>query len=245
MGVPLTVNAPGARLAVWSRGSGPAVILVHGGTGTASHDWGHLLPELANFGHVVAMDLRCHGASISDELDLGTTRFGLDIACVMNALGIPRAVMIGFSVGANSVLQLLSHRPWTAHAAIVIGASARGEPERVNEILSGPWPSELRALNHDSASGDPHHWERLRDALARDWAENVRFMETGLDAVSCPVTIIQGANDPIVLPEQAGRLHEVLPNSRLIEVPGTGHQVHREEPAVFLDVVRDVLASLG
>lgn len=242
--MPLMVNVPGARLAVWSRGSGPAIVLVHGGTGTASHDWGHLLPELAKYGRVIAMDLRGHGASISEEMDLGTTRFGLDVACVMNTLGVPRAVMVGFSVGANSVLNLLSHRPWIAHAAVLVGASARGKPERVVEIMTGPWPRELRSLTHDGAKGDPDHWRRIRDVLANDWAENVRFIETGLDAVDCPVTIIQGADDPIVLPEQGGRLQEVLPNSRLIEVAGTGHQVHREEPAVFMDVVKDVLTSV-
>jgi pimeloyl-ACP methyl ester carboxylesterase len=238
------VNAPGARLAVWSRGCGPAVLLVHGGTGTASHDWGHLMPSLADYGHIVAMDLRGHGASLDDEFDLGTTRFSLDIACVMNALGIPRAVMIGFSVGANSVLKLLSRCPWVADAAIVVGASARGNPERVNEIMTGPWPRELRSLTHDAGKGDPDHWLRIREALARDWAENVRFLETGLEEVSCPVTIVQGAMDPIVLPEQATRLQEALPNSRIIEVPTTGHQVHREAPEVFLEVVTDVLGSV-
>ena len=244
LGPPLMVNVPGARLAVWSRGRGPAVVLLHGGTGTASYDWGHLMPALAECGRIVAMDLRGHGASVDPELDLGTTRFGMDAAHVMGALGMPRAVLIGFSAGANSVLDLLSRRPWIAHAAIVVGASASGSPERVKDIMNGPWPRELRSLQHDNARGDPDHWARLRGVLAQDWAENVRFIEAGLDAVTCPVTILHGADDPVVLPEQASRLHAALPNSRLLEVPATGHQVHREAPSVFMEVVTEVIGSL-
>ena len=112
------------------------------------------------------------------------------------------------------------------------------------DIMTGPWPRELRSLTHTNAGGNPDHWERIRGVLAHDWAENVRFIESGLDAVACPVKIIHGADDPIVLPEQASRLHSVLPNSQLIEVPGTGHQVHRENPAVLVDVVTEVLESL-
>jgi pimeloyl-ACP methyl ester carboxylesterase len=238
------VTVPGAKLAVWSRGRGPAIVLMHGGTGTASHDWGHLMPALADCGRVVAMDLRGHGASVDAEFDLGTTRFGMDAAHVMSALGMPRAVLIGFSVGANSVLDLLSRRPWIAHAAILLGASANGSPERVMDIMNGPWPRELRTLKHDNARGDPDHWQRIRGVLARDWAENVRFIETGLEMVACPVTIIHGADDPIVLPEQASRLHAAIPDSRLVEIPNTGHQVHREAPAVFMEIVTDVLESL-
>lgn len=110
--------------------------------------------------------------------------------------------------------------------------------------MAGPWPSELRSLTHAAAKGDPDHWLRIREVLARDWAENVRFLETGLGAVTCPVTIVQGAMDPIVLPEQADRLHEALANSRIIEVPATGHQVHREAPEAFLEVVTQVLGSV-
>ena len=243
LGTPLMVPVPGATLAVWSRGVGPAVVLLHGGTGTAAHDWGHVLPTLARHANVVAMDLRGHGMSADPGLDLGVTRFGLDVTHVMRSLGIPRAILVGFSVGGNTVLNLITSRPWLASAAIIVGASARGRPERVMEIMNGPWPRELRGLHHSGAEGDTEHWTRLRDRLAQDWADNVRFIDTGLDAVGCPVTVVHGADDPIVDPEQARRLVSLLPDARLVEVPATGHQVHREAPEVFIDLVREVLAG--
>ena len=74
LGTPLMVPVPGATLAVWSRGVGPAVVLLHGGTGTAAHDWGHVLPTLARHANVVAMDLRGHGMSADPGLaSVGST----------------------------------------------------------------------------------------------------------------------------------------------------------------------------
>ena len=244
LGHPLSVPVPGGRLAVWSRGSGHPVVLLHGGTGTAAHDWSHIVSELEHEAHVIAMDLRGHGMSSAPVTDLGLTRFGLDAVQVMRSLGVPRAVIVGFSVGANAVLDLLARQPWLAHAAIVIGASARGRPERVEEIMGGPWPTELRRLYHDVADGDLEYWRDIRAALARDWADNVRFLENGLDGVRCPVTVVHGADDPIVLPEQAERITGLLPDAQLVEVPDAGHQVHREQPEAFLAVIRRVLAEL-
>jgi pimeloyl-ACP methyl ester carboxylesterase len=240
---PLTVDVPGARLAVWEHGSGVPVLLIHGGTGTAAHDWGHLLPVLGQRARAVAWDLRGHGTSYDAALHLGVARFGLDAALVMRALGIPRAVLVGFSVGANSVLHLAARRPWLAHAIVAIGASAQGDPSRVQDIMTGPWPRELRGLAHSAADGDPAHWERLRAALAHDWAKHVDFLATGLGSVSAPTWIVHGEDDSIVYPEQAEQLASALPNSRVVMVPNAGHQVHREQPEGFLEILNEVLES--
>ena len=239
---PLMVRVPGARLAVWEAGAGVPVVFVHGGTGTARHDWGHLFGRVATVARPVAWDLRGHGGSVDAALHLGVSRFGMDVAHVMASLGIPKAVLVGFSVGANSVLHLAARRPWLAHSIVAVGASARGDPSRVREIMAGPWPSELRTLMHSSSGGDPAHWEKLRAALAHDWAEHVDFLATGLGSVTMPVWVVHGEDDPIVLPEQAHTLASALPDARLVMVPDAGHQVHREQPEAFLGVLAEALA---
>lgn len=239
---PLSISVPGGRLAVWEQGSGVPVLLLHGGTGTAAHDWGHLFGRMSQSMRAVAWDLRGHGASHDAGLHLSVARFGLDVAAVIQSLGIPRAVLVGFSVGANSVLHLAARRPWMVHAIVAVGASAKGDPSRVQDIMTGPWPSELRALAHGAAGNDPNHWERLRNELASDWAENVDFLATGLDSVTAPTWIVHGENDPIVLPGQADDLAGAIPDAHLVMVPNAGHQVHREQPEAFMDVLFQALA---
>lgn len=86
----------------------------------------------------------------------------------------------------------------------------------------------------------------LRPGQLRAAAEESALMipaAAGLSAVyptiACPVAIIAGKDDAIVEPQQATRLHAVLPLSTVASVPGVGHMLHHFAPA---DVVRAVQA---
>ncbi|MEJ8852487.1 alpha/beta hydrolase [Variovorax rhizosphaerae] len=57
-----------------------------------------------------------------------------------------------------------------------------------------------------------------------------------------PVTIIAGADDKVVDPLQSRRLHDELPQSRLVEVPGAGHMVHYAVPDQVVAAIVEVPA---
>jgi pimeloyl-ACP methyl ester carboxylesterase len=223
------VAAPDTQLHVREVGTGRPLVLVHGGTGTGSFDWGPLVPLLADHFRVVWFDLRGHGHSPAPGLRLGIVRFGLDTHRVMQALGIPRAILVGFSAGANSLLTLAIRRPDVAAGLVTIGGSMTSDPARVKEILSGPWPEDLKAIDHVAGSG-PDHWRRLRRALAEDWAENNVFEPEMLARISCPFLAIHGERDRIVFPEQAELLSTHVPNGRMWLAPGAGHLVQKVLP---------------
>src|SRR3990172_4201972 len=118
----VTIPVPGGRIAVRERGSGVPLVFLHGGTGTGEHDWGAVADVLASRYRTVVIDLRGHGLSADDERALGIVRFGLDVLHVLRALGLPRAVLVGFSVGGNTLLKLLARDPRPALALVTIGA---------------------------------------------------------------------------------------------------------------------------
>ena len=96
----LEVPVPGGRIAVTERGSGVPILFLHGGTGTGELDWGAAADHLSRRGYrTIVPDLRGHGVSLNQEPELGVVRFGLDSTHVLRALGVPRAVHVGFSVG--------------------------------------------------------------------------------------------------------------------------------------------------
>lgn len=82
-------------------------------------------------------------------------------------------------------------------------------------------------------------WMTLRPAQLKSSArESVRMMPAAarlssrFHALAMPVTIITGTEDKQVLPRHhAHRLHEVLPHSELVLVPGAGHMVHHTATA--------------
>ena len=225
----LTVPVPSGRLAVWQVGAGPDVVLVHGGTSTAQTDWQSVLPYLSERFRVTLFDHRGHGRSLGFDAGIGMERFGLDLLLVMRFLGIDAAALVGFSVGGNSLLKLLARRPEVARALVTIGSAARGEPERVRKIMSGPWLEALVELEHGEAQ-DADHWMRIREALAHDWATDLQLSGDEVARIDCPALICHGDGDRIQTLEQALELARLLPASQLFVVPRAGHMAQVDRP---------------
>jgi pimeloyl-ACP methyl ester carboxylesterase len=237
------VPVPASRAAYRERGAGPAVVFVHGGTGTAEHDWGALAARLDDRFRTVLVDLRGHGGSPDPTREVGITRSGLDLTHVLRALGLPRAVLVGFSYGGNTLLHLLGRDSRWARALVTVGASAEGDPGRVEEIMTGRWPSALRNLRH-AASDDPGYWQELRAALAHDWAENLALDDAALARIECPTLVVHGRADVFQPLAYADRLAAGLPNAQLAVIADAGHAVQLDAPDEFLALLEAFLGAL-
>jgi len=234
------VPVPGGRVAVRERGSGVPLVFLHGGTGTGAFDWGEIAGRLAPRYRTVVFDLRGHGRSSHEGEEFGVVRFGLDTVHVLRALGLERAVLVGFSVGGNTLLGLLARDPRPALALVTIGASARGDPGRVQEIMAGPWPDYLTGLEHEVGSG-PEYWRELRGRLAHDWAQNVSLDDEALRRITCPTLVCHGDRDRVQQLGYAEHLAAALPDAELFVAEGAGHAVQLEQPEQFLQVLERFL----
>jgi pimeloyl-ACP methyl ester carboxylesterase len=165
---------------------------------------------------------------------LGIVRYGLDIHHVLRNLGIPAALLVGFSAGANSLISLTARCPRVAAGLVLIGASMTSDPTRIDEILAGPWPSGLKNIDHESAEG-PDHWMELRAALARDWVANNSFSSDLISRITCPTLVVHGTKDRTVAPHQADLLVEALPHGDLWWAEGARHMVQRDQPERFTE----------
>ena len=239
----LSVPVPGGRIAVHERGHGAPVVFLHGGTGTGAFDWGSIADRLAADYRTVVVDLRGHGRSTDDDRTLGVVRFGLDTLHVLRALGLGRAVLVGFSVGGNTLLTLLARDPRPALGLVTIGASARGDPARVEEIMAGPWPSYLRELEHAVGHGT-EYWRDLRAQLAHDWARNVSLSDEQVRRVTCPTLVCHGDNDRIQELGYAEHLAATLPDAELFVAPASGHAVQLDQPDLFVERLRAFLGRV-
>src|SRR5262245_36697214 len=108
------VEHDGAR--IWyasygSGGAGPRVILLHGGLGH-SGNWGHQVPALTDAGYqVLLIDSRGHGRSTRDDRPYSYELMASDVLAVMDALGMTRAAVVGWSDGACTGLILARQSP--------------------------------------------------------------------------------------------------------------------------------------
>jgi pimeloyl-ACP methyl ester carboxylesterase len=115
-----TVAHKGIALAYEDRGrGGPAFVFVHGWMGNRSL----FAAQAEHFAHshrVVSIDLRGHGDSDKPEGDYGISLLADDVACVIERVGLGKAVAVGHSMGGIIVLQLAAAHPQLVEAIVMV-----------------------------------------------------------------------------------------------------------------------------
>jgi pimeloyl-ACP methyl ester carboxylesterase len=227
-------------------GEGLPVVLLHGLTATRRYVvMGS--SRLARAGHrVVAYDARGHGSSSPPDAadDYGYDRLVGDLARVLDAAGIERAVLAGVSMGAHTCLAFALDQPERVAGIVAITPAfdpvKYDDPERVAR-----WDALSDALRHGGIEGFaeafgvqriPAQWrssvaralrqrmavhERLdavADALQRV-PRSAPFADLhALEEIECPVIVVgsRDAADPSHPLEIAARYAELLPAGRLV-----------------------------
>ena len=230
----------GVRIHYVEQGTGEAVVLVHGFTGSLE-SWvqSGLMADLARDYRVVALDLRGHGKSGKphDSAQYGQAMC-LDVIRLMDHLGLRQAHIVGYSQGARVVGYLL-----TTHASRFRSATLGGSPPRVG------WPSEevaraeqdAQAMEQRSKSGvsDGQDYVALA-AVARSRSTQV-VTEAQLRQVKVPAIGIVGSADPRMVGMKA--LIGMMPAlQRVVVIDGANHGEAPSRPE-FTRTVRDFLDS--
>ncbi|HYS52783.1 MAG TPA: alpha/beta fold hydrolase [Thermoanaerobaculia bacterium] len=160
-------------------------------------------------------------------------------------------VLLGYSMGARLALQLMqTHR--VAKAVLISAGIASPEPGRqeldetwARRFESEAWDSVVDAWNSQSVFGgraNPlvrNEADYDRGALAaslREWSPAV--MHVNLRGITVPTLWIAGEHDPKYR-EAATRASQRLPNAELWICPEAGHRVPWEQPARFIDRLRE------
>lgn len=129
-----TVLVDGHRIAYLDEGHGPPVILVHG-FGGSLWQWEYQQGPLSASHRVVTLDLL--GSGFSDKPDIAYTPDQLVefFTHFMDALHIPRASLVGNSMGAGLVIAMALTHPERVERLVLI----TGMPSQVREKLTSPF----------------------------------------------------------------------------------------------------------
>jgi len=105
-GVALTET--GDQIPYMTYGSGgPALVLIHGWTGSRT-SWEPHIPRLSKNNQVVTLDLASFGESLYKRNDWSMRAFAIDVDAVLSDLDTDEAILVGFSMGGTIALELAS-----------------------------------------------------------------------------------------------------------------------------------------
>lgn len=267
------LNLGGQRVFYHRRGRGTPVLLVHGFL-VSHYAWRAVIAELGEAHDVIAIDLPGFGESDRPSpVDFRYDFLGYmeTVVGVLDSLEIPRAALVGHSLGAGIALVTAARRPERVSRVAAVDPLVypfKMPPEVLPLLVPGLGPFLFRALytrglmRHTMRSDiyrDPalitdewvdYVWERLNRPGGFEAAHavlracsNPRLVEDSLRLVRAPALIAWGAEDRLFEPAHAERLRDALPGSELHVIPECGHTPAEEKPAELARVLRPFLAA--
>jgi pimeloyl-ACP methyl ester carboxylesterase len=239
------VEVNGMQMYYEVSGDGDRLIVLHGAYMNIP-SMGAIIPKLAETHKVYALELQGHGRTTDVDRPITYPNLADDVAAVMDAVGLEKADVFGYSMGAAAGLQVAIRHPEKVNKLVAASVAYDAEGWRpafkafipqmtVEMFVAMPFAEEYRRLAPDP-EGFPALVEKLI-ALEREpmaWEEDVRAMKT-------PVLIITGDADVATLEHSVamfrllgggvmGDMGEQLPASRLAVMPATSHTAVVNQP---------------
>ncbi|MBB5639927.1 alpha/beta fold hydrolase [Cryobacterium roopkundense] len=209
----------------------PTYLMVHG-IGASHRYYRRIQKSLAVTGHAYSIDLPGFGGTRRPERPLAVEEYGALLGRLLDQLEIPRAVVVGHSMGAQFVTDLARQRPAAVSSLILIGPVT--DPRRATAV------QQAMGLTRDVVKEPPSG-----NLIAfRDYLEcGSRWFSTELDVmlkyrtdlalrdVRSPTLVIRGANDPVSGSAWCATLAAAAPDGYFLEVIGHRHLVHHSAAA--------------
>ncbi|MFS0637049.1 alpha/beta hydrolase [Mesobacillus foraminis] len=248
------------------------VVLLHGFL-SSLFSFRHLVPLLKEEYSVVSVDLPPFGKSgkSSSSFKYSFKSLAGAVASLMQTLKISQYTLIGHSMGGQISLNLLYHYPGSAKKAVLLCSSGYSKRSKLPLILLSYLPfSYLYVKYYLGRSGVEQNLrnvvydhsmitEEMREGYLSPFLENgifkglarmIRHHEGDLPAdairqVKEPCLLIWGEHDKVVPLHIGKRLHQDLPQSRLIVLKETGHLVPEERPQEVCRHIKGFLREHG
>ncbi|MBI4606300.1 MAG: alpha/beta fold hydrolase [Planctomycetes bacterium] len=255
------VHVDGYRYCVADAGKGPALVLLHGVSGSL-YDWRHVIGPLRKTHRVIAIDLL--GAGESDmprDADYSLAAQARRVRGILDALGIEKAAVAGNSYGGGVALVFAQDWPERVERLVLINSICYADKvpayARLARIPGADLAAEaIRAesskrwfLRHFSRTvrrlRDEEIETYLKEAsleerrrslihMLRDAVpKDARELERRIGKIEAPALLIWGKADRTVPVELGRRLAKELPDATLVELDA-GHIPNQEAPAEVL-----------
>jgi pimeloyl-ACP methyl ester carboxylesterase len=255
--MPTTGYVPvnGLKMYYEVHGSGDPVVLLHGSFMTITNNWSGWIGELSKTRQVIAVEMQGHGRTADIKRDFSYESLADDVVALLDHLKIPRADLIGYSMGGGVAMQCAIRHPEKVRKVVSISAVFRHDgwvkealdmyPQLSAEMLKGsPIEAEYKKL-----SPTPNEFPNfVKRAISMD-LKPYDFGAGKLKATTAPMFFIHGDADGVRLDHIAEMFRlkgdEIMGDmrprsaSRLAILPNTTHVTLMERMSVIVPMVNE------
>jgi pimeloyl-ACP methyl ester carboxylesterase len=239
------VDVNGMQMYYELSGEGDPLVVLHGAYMNIP-TMGAIIPKLAETHQVYALEFQGHGRTTDIDRPITYQNLADDVAAFMDAVGIEKAHVFGYSMGADAALQVAIRHPEKVDKLVVASGAYDAEgwqPEfkafipkmTVEMFVEMPFAEDYREL-----AANPDGFPALVEKLIALEKEPMAW-EADVKALRTPVLIITGDADVATLEHSVamfrllgggvmGDMGKPLPASRLAVMPATSHTAVITQP---------------
>jgi pimeloyl-ACP methyl ester carboxylesterase len=239
----------GLDVAFRRKGSGPTTLFLHGAGFTRM--WLPLYERLAERLDLIAPEHPGYGETEMPEWLDGFDDIVIHYDEFLDALGLERVHMIGYSLGGWIAAEFASFYPKRLESLTLItpaGLRIPGKPipnpiarppEEFIDLIFNDKTNMLEYLpDFENFDEIVHQYGEAATLSRLAWNPQYSLkLERRLARVDCPSLVVRAELDRLIPDEMAERYAELLPNSRIETIPGTGHAIAYEQPEKTADAI--------
>ena len=227
---------------------GVPLVLLHGGGSTIDVTFERILPFLARDRRVIAVEEQAHGRTSDRDAPVRFETSADDVAALLKHLKVEQADIFGFSNGASVGMQVAIRHPAAVRRLVFASSLTKkdgAQPQlwtliQSADISNMPQPLKDAFLK---VNPDPAKLKTMHDKDAERMRHFTDVPDADVRAIRAPTLILIGDRD-IVKPEHAIELARLIPNARLMIVPG-GHGDYLGEAVMTQRATREPELTAG
>ena len=260
--MPLQAVRTGVSLNYEVSGEGEPLLLVMGTSGNIGL-WAGLVERLAERYRVIAFDNRGLGGSERGSGPISVAAMAEDSAALLEALDVPRAHVVGWSLGSAVAQEMALTHPQRLASAVMYATWARCNGFQRSVLAAFRLPYAVRdmeavlavaglafspqLLDHPDLPqmveamlpAFPQNEEQMQVTVEQWDADLVHDTLERLGGITTPTLVVVGEQDLLTPPDQANAVADAIPGARfeLVTGPGSSHCLHIERPDDLLKAV--------
>ncbi|MBV6458634.1 MAG: 2-succinyl-6-hydroxy-2,4-cyclohexadiene-1-carboxylate synthase [Fimbriimonadaceae bacterium] len=256
---PTTGYAPvnGTKMYYEVHGSGEPVVLLHGAFMTITNNWDGWIGELSKTRKVIAVEMQGHGRTADISRDITSENLADDVAALLDLLKIPRADLIGYSMGGGVALQCAVRHPDKVRKVVILSSPFRrdGVVKEGAEALKNLTPELFSGspleVDYKKLSPTPDDFPKFVRHMVDSMSKGRELDAAKLKTTKAPMFFIFGDADGIRLDHiremfrlKGGETHgDMGPRtaSRLAILPDTTHVTLMQRGSIIVPMVNDFL----